>query len=88
MAIFSEIWRTGNYFKGLWEQAHSFGDLGSPAKKSKKNLTLKEKSSFRLILFLKNLQLLGGYGNPPDPLGKSKCIYFRANTLICIGIGD
>ena len=30
------------YFQGAGEQAHSFGDLGSPAK-SFKNLTLKEK---------------------------------------------
>ena len=37
------------YFQGAGEQAHSFGDLGSPAKKFKKNLTLKEKPSFRLI---------------------------------------
>ena len=27
----------GNYFQGFWEQAHSFGDLGSPAKKYKKS---------------------------------------------------
>ena len=31
-----------NYFQGFGEKAHSFGDLGSPAK-SKKNLNLKEK---------------------------------------------
>ena len=24
---------TGNYFRGAGEQAHNFGDLGSPAKK-------------------------------------------------------
>ena len=28
---------TGNYFQGFWEQAHSFGDLGSHAKKLKKS---------------------------------------------------
>ena len=27
---------TGNYFRGAGEQAHSLGDLGSPAKKQKK----------------------------------------------------
>ena len=32
--IFRELWSTGNYFQGFGEQAHSFGDLGSPAKKS------------------------------------------------------
>ena len=43
---------TGNYFMGYREQAHSFADLGSPAKKSKiilKNLTFKEKYTFCLI---------------------------------------
>ena len=41
------------YFQGFWEQAHSFGDLGSPAKKFFKNLTLKEKPSLPLIFFFK-----------------------------------
>ena len=31
--IFRELGSTGNYFKGFGEQAHSFGDLESPAKK-------------------------------------------------------
>ena len=31
--IFRELESTGNYFQGFGEQAHSFGDLGSPAKK-------------------------------------------------------
>ena len=31
--IFRELGSTGNYFQGFGEQAHSFGDLGSPAKK-------------------------------------------------------
>ena len=30
--IFRELGSTGNYFQGFVEQAHSFGDLGSPAK--------------------------------------------------------
>ena len=30
--IFRELGSTGNYFQGFWEQADSFGDLGSPAK--------------------------------------------------------
>ena len=34
--IFRELGSTGNYFRGAREQAHSFGDLGSPAKKKKK----------------------------------------------------
>ena len=31
--LFRELGSTGNYFQGFWEQAHYFGDLGSPAKK-------------------------------------------------------
>ena len=30
--IFRELWSTGNNFQGFGEEAHSFGDLGSPAK--------------------------------------------------------
>ena len=30
--IFRELWSTGDYFQGFGAQAHSFGDLGSPAK--------------------------------------------------------
>ena len=31
--IFRELVSTGNYFQGFGEQAHSFGDVWSPAKK-------------------------------------------------------
>ena len=31
--IFRDTGSTSNYFHGFGEQAHSFGDLGSPAKK-------------------------------------------------------
>ena len=37
---------TGNYFRGAGEQAHNFRDIGSLAKKQKKN---KEKHPFCLI---------------------------------------
>ena len=43
--IFRELGSTGIYFKGSREQAHSLGDLGSPAKKQK----IKEKPPFCLI---------------------------------------
>ena len=44
MAIyFQGAGSTSYYFQGFWEQARSLGNLGSPAKKYKKNLTLKEK---------------------------------------------
>ena len=43
--IFRDLGSTGNYFRGAGEQAHSFGDLGSPAKKQK----IKEKPPFCLI---------------------------------------
>ena len=45
--IFRDLRSTGNYFRGAGEQAHSFGDLGSPAKKQKKKI--KEKPPFCLI---------------------------------------
>ena len=73
-----------NYFQGFGEQAHSFGDLGSPAKSKKYHLKGNAFISF-IYFFLKNLRLLGK--SPPDPLGKSKCINFRATRLIRIGIG-
>ena len=36
--ISRELGSTGNYFHESWEQAHSFGDLGSPANKKKTHL--------------------------------------------------
>ena len=36
--IFRELGSTGNYFRGAREQAHNFGDIGSLAKKIRKNL--------------------------------------------------
>ena len=54
--IFRDLGSTGYYFRGAGEQAHSFGDLGSPALKQK---NIKEKPSFCLIFF-KFLLLLGG----------------------------
>ena len=53
--IFRDLGSTGNYFRGAGEQAHSFGDLGSPAKKQKNK---KGKASI-LFDFLKFLLLLG-----------------------------
>ena len=44
--IFRDLGSTGYYFRGAGEQAHSFWDLGSPAKKQKK---IKEKPPFYLI---------------------------------------
>ena len=60
--IFRDLGSTGNYFRGAGEQAHSFGDLGSPAKKQKN----KGKASI-LFDFLKFLLLLGGGGVTPRP---------------------
>ena len=59
--IFRDLRSTGNYFMGAGEQAHSFGDLGSPAKKQK---TIKEKPPFCLILKISSAS--GGLA-PPDP---------------------
>ena len=61
--IFRELGNTGNYFQAFGVQVHSFGDLGIPAKKVKKNLTLKEKPSFCLIFFQKISS-----ADPPHPL--------------------
>ena len=44
--IFRDLGSTGNYFRGAGEQVHSFGDLGSPAKKQKTKI--KEKPPFCL----------------------------------------
>ena len=35
LIIFRDLGSTDNYFRGAGEQSHSFGDLGSPAKKQK-----------------------------------------------------
>ena len=43
---FGDLGRMAIYFQGSGEQAHSFRDLGSPAKKQKK---IKEKPPFCLI---------------------------------------
>ena len=59
--IFRDLGSTGNYFRGAGEQAHSFGDLGSPAKKQKK---IKEKPPFCLI-FKKFFCFWGD--SPPNP---------------------
>ena len=65
------VWGEGLFiysFQGFGEQAHSFGDKGSPAKKVKNktkiklNLTLNEKPSFRLIF--KKTQKTSG-SDPP-----------------------
>ena len=61
---FRELGSTCNYFQGFGEKAHSFGDLGSPAKNNKKNLNLKGKPSF-LLIFQKNSSASGG--RPPGP---------------------
>ena len=61
--IFRELGSTANFCQGFWEQAHSFGDLGSPPK-SKIKSHLKEKPSFRLIFFLKKSSASGGGGAP------------------------
>ena len=56
--IFRELGSTGNYFRGAREQAHNFGDIGSLAKKQKKE----GKATILFDFFKKNL-LLGGSGN-------------------------
>ena len=52
--IFRELGSTGYYFPGFGEQAHSFGDLGSPAK-SKKKSQLKGKAFISFDFFKKKI---------------------------------
>ena len=66
--IFRELGSTGTYLQGFGEHALSFGDLGS-TKKVKKNLTLKDKPSFRLIFFFFNSSAsVDSLQTPPPPL--------------------
>ena len=53
--IFRELGSTGNFFRGSREQAHIFGDLGSPAKKPKN-----KGKAFILFDFLKISSASGG----------------------------
>ena len=69
--IFMDLRSTGNYFRGAGEQAHSFGDLGSPAKKQKN----KGKASI-LFDFLKNVFCFWG-DSPQTPLLSAKSNRFR-----------
>ena len=60
--IFRELGSTGNLFQGFGDQAHSFRDLGSPAKKLKKS-RLKGKAFISFDFFkTKIFKLLGGGG--------------------------
>ena len=76
--IFRELGSTGNYFRGAREQAHNFEDIGSLAKKQKKN---KEKPPFCLIF--KNFFRFWGLApqTPPPTLVNSKYIDLHFNML-------
>ena len=71
--IFRELGSTGYYFRGDGEQAHNFGDIGSLAKKEKRQ----GKASI-LFDFLKNFFCFWG----ASPLVNSQCIYFHTNMLV------
>ena len=73
--IFRDLGSTGNYFKGSREQAHSFVDLGSPAKKQKN----KGQASILFDFFKKNSSASGG---PQTPLLNAAFILFATNMLI------
>ena len=79
--IFRELGSTGNYFRGAREQAHSFGDIGSLAKRQKKKKKLKASILFEF------LKIYSAF-SPQTPLVKSKCIYFRTNMLIKIDLRE
>ena len=67
--IIRELGSTGNYFRGSREQAHIFGDLGSPAKKQKN----KGKASI-LFDFLKVSSASGGQAPQTHP--PSDCCFY------------
>ena len=62
--IFRELRSTDNYFQGFGEQANSFGDLGSPAKKYKKS-HLKGKAFISFDFLIK--KIFGFWGEAPRP---------------------
>ena len=70
--IFRDLRSTGNYFRGAGEQAHSFGDLGSPARKQKN----KGKASILFDFFKKESSASGGIA-PQTPLLSSNSNHFR-----------
>ena len=67
--IFRKLRSTGNYILRSGEQAHSFGEFWESCKKVKKNkfknLTLKEKPPFYLIVL--NISLVSRGLSPLDP---------------------
>ena len=83
-----ELRSTGNYFRGTGEQAHSFGDLGTPANKEKNKFKSSHLKGKALILFdLKNIYFgLVGVCDfcPQTPLIQCHCIYFPLSTHIWI----
>ena len=58
--IFRDLGSTGNNFRGAGEQAQSFGDLGSPAKKQKN-----KGKAYILFVFLKFSSASGGIAPIP-----------------------
>ena len=53
---------TGNLFRGAGEQAYSFEDLGSPAKKEKKLKILPSRNGLTFVgFFLKSYLASGSY---------------------------
>ena len=81
--IFRDLRSTGNYFRGAGEQAHSFGDLGIPAKKQKN----KGKASI-LFDFLKKNSASGGIApQTPPPFLSSNSNHFRM-ACTCTLIGE
>ena len=65
--ILRDLGSNGNYFQGFGEQAHSFGDLGSPTEKFFLKSHLKGKAFITFDFFSKSS---ASGGNPPDALWK------------------
>ena len=65
--IFRELGSTGDYYQGFWEQAHSFGDFGSPVKSKKKS---RLKGSAFISFDLKNKSSASGRKPSRPPFEK------------------
>ena len=77
--LFRELEGTGNYFRGSGEQVHSFGDFGSPPrKKNIKNIILKEKLPFCLII----KKTLACGGKTPPPPFNCNCLFTCTSAFI------
>ena len=75
--IFRDLGSTGHHFRGVGEQAHSFGDLRSPAKKQKKK---KIGKSLHFVCFFETFSSAYGGIAPRPPLKNLNVFIFVSHT--------